>query len=849
MRLVTYDCEVFAYDWLVTLKDKATGHRTRIWNDNAALSEAISDDCIYIGFNSKHYDQFIIKAIIADFTPEEIKKLSDFIIHDGQGWDYPALKDFYFAFNNVDIKDDMQAGLSLKAIEGHLGISVQESTVSFDIDRPLTEAERRETEYYCDHDVDTTERLVDIRKDYLKNKVHIGKLAGLTSVKALSMTNAKLTAAMLKASKKPHDDERKYVYPENLKREYIPPEVFAFFDKMYDSSISDKELFSGKLEFQIGDCPGVVGYGGIHAAIPHYFFEETGDRVIRNKDVASYYPHLMTLCGYTSRNIPSAEVFENVLDTRMKAKASGDKATANALKLVVNTTYGALLNKFNDLYDPLMGRSVCITGQLFLMELAQHLYSDIPGLKIVQLNTDGIMVECGKSDLSKLDEICDEWQSRTGFKLEEDAVIKIAQKDVNNYVEVQPCGKSKEKGGYLVKGISTAGAFNINNSCCIVATALKEYFVNGTPVEETINGCDDIFQFQIIAKAGAKYREAYHLVDGVKEPVQKVNRVYATADERYGKLFKVKAEDESTAKIEMLPDHCIIDNDNNLSISDVDKQFYIEMAKKRVNDFMGVKPEKRRTKQMPTTKPASAKPKEAEKEANVYRRLLTARVKFLDSGVEKSGKNMHLSFKYFELEDIVPPATKIFDEVGLIPLVSFTTDMATMTVVNIDNPEETIAFTAPFNQIAPIMSNAGKQATNEMQALGSSVTYMRRYLYMIALDVCENDSIDATLGDPSCTPEVSATSESASANKKIPVTAEQRKKTKESLTETDGNATPLQIKGLKAVLKKLREADPSKEDMIANIAVQTEGFTVITKSDCEALINRINDMLEKEGEE
>lgn len=98
-------------------------------------------------------------------------------------------------------------------------------------------------------------------------------------------------------------------------------------------------------------------------------------------------------------------------------------------------------------------------------------------------------------------------------------------------------------------------------------------------MEETINGCDDIFQFQIIAKAGAKYREAYHLVDGVKEPVQKVNRVYATADERYGKLFKVKAEDESTAKIEMLPEHCIIDNDNRLSITDVDKTFYIEMAK------------------------------------------------------------------------------------------------------------------------------------------------------------------------------------------------------------------------------------------------------------------------------
>ena len=830
MRLATYDCEVFAYDWLVVFKDKETGQRTRIWNDNEVLKMALSEDSVYVGFNSKHYDQFIIKAIAAGFTPQEIKQVNDYIIGGGQGWECPLLKEFYFRFNNVDIKDDMQMGLSLKAIEGHLGMSVKESSVPFDIDRPLTEEERQEVEFYCDHDVDTTEKVVDIRKDYLKNKIHIGRLAGLSYVKAMGMTNAKLTAALLKAQAQPHDDERKYVYPENLKREYIPQEIFDFFGRMYDSSISDKELFSDKQTFSIGDCPGVVGYGGIHAAIPNYFFTESEDRVIRNKDVASYYPHLMTLCGYTSRNIPSAEVFENVLETRMKAKASGDKATANALKLVVNTTYGALLNKYNDLFDPLMGRSVCITGQLFLMELAQHLYKDIPGLKIVQLNTDGIMVECDRKDLSLLDEICDEWQSRTGFELETDSVSRIAQKDVNNYIEVQENGKAKSKGGYLVRGISTVGAFNINNNACIVATALKEYFVNGIPVEDTINGCDDIFQFQLIAKAGVKYREAYHLVGDEQVPVQKVNRVYATKDERYGKLFKVKAENDSTAKIEMLPEHCIIDNDNQLSISDVDKTFYIEMAKKRVNDFKGIKPERktRRTKKMASTSKSTTP-------TNVYQKLMMARAKFLESDVQKTGKNMHLSFKYFELEDIVPTAIRIFNEVGLIPIVNFTTDVATMDIVNTETPGEVIQFVAPFNQIAPIVSNAGKQATNEMQALGSSITYMRRYLYMIAMDICESDSIDASAGVPAPA--------AASTPKAPPATPEQRQEVKQELTAPADNATALQIKGLKAVLKKLKDADPAKEEMIAQIAVQTQGFTVISKADCETLIQRITAML------
>ena len=832
MKIVTYDCEVFSHDWIVVFKDKETGIFTVVHNDNEALRSCISEDAIYIGFNSKHYDQYIIKGICADFSPQELKQLNDYIIAGNQGWQYPLLNGFYFSFNNVDIRDDTQQGLSLKAIEGHMGISIQETEVDFNLDRPLTQEELDQTIFYCKHDVDATEKLTDIRKDYLKNKINLGRMAGLTDTKAMAMTNGKLTAAMLKATAQKHDDERQYVYPDNLRREYIPQEVFDFFDRMYDPNISDAEYFKSKLKISVGECPVTIGFGGIHGAIPNYFWSEQEDpeEAIRNKDVGSYYPHLCTINGYTSRNIPSPQVYENVLESRMKAKADGDIATANALKLVCNTTYGCLLNQYNDLYDPLMGRSVCISGQLYLLELARHCYQDIPGLKIVQLNTDGIMVRCRKEYLSQLDEICDEWQSRTGFELETDSVIKIAQKDVNNYVEIQEGGKAKAKGGYLVKGISTVGAFNINNSCCIVDTALKEYFVNGTPVEETIENCNDIFQFQIIAKAGEKYKEAYHVVGDRKEQVQKVNRVYATADTRYGKLFKVKAEDDTTAKIESLPEHCIIDNDNQLTIADVDKNFYIEMARKRVNDFMGIKPEKksRRKKDMATATKTTKEP------MNVYQKLIEARSQFLNDGVEKSGKNMNVGFKYFELTDIVPSVTKIFKELGLIAIDKFTNETAYMTIVNCDAPEETIEFEAPFNQIAPIVSNAGKQVTNEMQALGSSITYMRRYLYMIAMDIVENDEIEPQITND--TP--------AEAPKKAPATPEQRQEVKQELTAPAENASTLQIKGLKAVLKKLKDKDPSKEEMIAKIAVETQGFTVISKSDCETLINRISEMLE-----
>lgn len=507
----------------------------------------------------------------------------------------------------------------------------------------------------------------------------------------------------------------------------------------------------------------------------------------------------------------------------MKAKAAGDTATANALKLVVNTTYGAMLNKYNDLYDPLMGRSVCITGQLFLLELAQHLHKDVDDLRIVQLNTDGIMIEFDDSQYDQVQEILKEWQSRTGFELEEDSIAQIAQKDVNNYVEVQPSGKFKTKGGYLVRGIAPAGAFNINNNATIVAKTLVEYFVHGTPPEDTINACDDIFQFQIIAKAGAKYREAYHMVDGEKIPVQKVNRIYATKDPRYGKLFKVKAENDSEAKIEMLPDHCIIDNDNHLTIADVDKQFYIDMAKKRINDFMGIKPEKK------GRKTNMANPK------NVYQKLLEARVLFMEEDVKKSGKNMKMSYKYFELQDIVPVATPIFQKVGLLPVVTFDNDSAVMTIFNVDNPGEFVIFTSPMRDIEPIISTkTGGEVTNAIQRLGSVETYQRRYLYMVALDIVESDSIEPNTGDnPPPAPKPQA-----------PATPEQRQEVTKTLTAPEGNATELQIKGLKAALAKLLEADPTKEDFISQIALQTNGFTEISKADCEQLVQAVTTMLE-----
>jgi hypothetical protein len=544
-------------------------------------------------------------------------------------------------------------------------------------------------------------------------------------------------------------------------------------------------------------------------------------------------PHLMTINGYTSRNMPHPEVYAEMLERRMQAKKSGDKQTANALKLIANTTYGATLNQYNELYDPLKARSVCISGQLYLLELANHLIQDVPNLKVVQLNTDGIMIEFDDHYYNIVLDITNEWQQRTGFSLEEDRVWAIYQKDVNNYVEIAPDGTAKIKGGYLVRGIAPAGAFNVNNNAVIVAEAIKDYFVHDVPPEVTIVNCDDISKFQLIAKAGSKYKDAYHIVNGERQPIQRVNRVYATNDPTYGKLYKVKAADDSEAKIERLPEHCIIDNTaiddpEHTKVDKIDKDWYIAQAKDGINKFLGI--EEKKTKERKSKMP-TAKTQEAPK-LNVCQKLLTARCKFLESQVQKSGKNMKLKYKYFELDDIVPVALPIFQEVGLLPVTTFTNEVASMALVNVDDPMDIITFTSPMREIEPIISNTtGGEVTNAIQRLGAVETYQRRYLYMIALDIVEADEMEAMTG---MAPEVTIPVPAP----KVPVTPLEREEIKQKLTAPEAAADELQLNALKEAVKRLRKA--GNEDKAVALALETKGFTAISKTRCEELIKEIN---------
>lgn len=596
----SWDIEVYSYDWFVDFFDDKNHIHHTFHNDYDGVIDFMEYCDLMYSFNGKHYDRYIFNAILNRKSPEWIKALNDDIIQNGMnGYESEYGRGLYSHYQFYDLMDDTQEGLSLKSFEAHMGFPIVECEVDFNLQRALTREECEQVIKYLHKDTENTALLCKERKNYLDTKISIGKKCGLTPAESLYRTNANLTATYLKAKKKVFDDEREYIFPKNIEYEYIPNEVLNFFQRISDPSVSDYDLFynpkSNSFEFYIGECKIKVAWGGIHGAIEGYREEETESREILNKDGDSFYPNIDRVYKYTSRCMSNPEDYTTIIRERIEAKKSDkpeDKQKASDLKLIVNTTYGCKgCGKggvgYNDLYDPLMMRSTCITGQLLLLWLANKLYTKCKTVKVIQVNTDGVMISVDKSERPLVEEICKDFVEKSGITLDTDNIKLVVQRDVNNYIEVQRDGKVKKKGGALVRGLSPIGAFSINNQAPIIAEALEKYLVNGTSISETINNCNDIFKFQLICKASHKYSNAYHEVNGQLVEVQRCNRVYASQDKNLGGLFKLK--DNTMAKqcagTQKLPEHCLIDNNNELTIDRVYKQWYIDVTEIAVMKF------------------------------------------------------------------------------------------------------------------------------------------------------------------------------------------------------------------------------------------------------------------------
>ena len=573
--MYVFDCEVFKYNWLFVFKKVSTGEYTIILDDEDELRRFYEDNqkSLFIGFNNKSYDNIILRAILSKVDPAEVTRM---LIGGKQRWLVQkalGIKDYKLI--SMDLMQDI-LGMSLKEAEGYMCMSIEESSVDFEIDRPLTKEEIEETIFYCKHDVDATEKLLEKRSGYMKSKLNLVKMFELSS-NNLEATNAKLCATVLQATRKSHDDELLYDLPAELilnKPEY--KEVL----KLYTEGPLD---YTKKLKVNIAGVEHLFAYGGLHGALENFMYKGEMWQI----DAASYYPTLMIQYNYMSRNLKDPSKFEEIYKDRIAAKKT-NKAKADALKLMINTAYGAMKSEYNDMYDAKMANQVCITGQLFLTDLIEKIE---PYCKLVQSNTDGILII--PYDKDKIIEEVHKVEQRTRVNFEVDKCSGVWQKDVNNYIMSFEDGHVKTKGAYVTQ--YNDSNFNIRNTGKILDIAVVDYFVKGIHPIDTIMNCNDKYMFQLITKTGGSYTSTYWKTPNGDVKVNKVNRVYASKDSNQGNLYKTKTVEKNEVKtirkdsIANLPEHCIVDNKDAITIDEIDKNWYVQVALKRIADFKGEK--------------------------------------------------------------------------------------------------------------------------------------------------------------------------------------------------------------------------------------------------------------------
>lgn len=626
--MIFYDFEVFQYDWLAVFID-VTNKREHVIINRPDLLKSLYEanrKNIWVGFNNRHYDQYIMKGILLGMNP---KTINDWIIvEEKEGWQYSR------AFNklsmiNYDVMPNPPVGL--KTMEGFMGSNIKETEVPFDIKRKLTKAEIEQTVKYCRHDVEQTIKVFLETVDVF-NAVHgiIQAFPKETSLYDIGDSEARITAKVLECRKRDFKDEfdffflpclrlKKYKYVQDWFEERRK-EALAMGLQDYDKIDKQTWYKSQNLDTIVAGIPHSFGFGGLHGAAAKPIHRKGQ---ILHVDVNNYYPSMLIAWGLVTRAATN-DNFKLVYNTRkaMKKKQvaaakAGRKAEAKQwkkaqlpYKKMLNALSGAMKDETNAAYDPRNNNCMCINGQLMLLDLIEHL-EVVPGFELIQSNTDGLIIWIPDTDeaFETVDDICWEWEQRCSTEqcsilLELDNISEIYQKDVNNYLWIGTDGGVERIGAY-VKGLSA-----IDNDLPILNKALVDYMVNKTPVEQTINNCNDLIMFQKLVKLSGKYNWVEHEQgtgqvmrvtkhrDGTRTETwsypdtqkytYKCYRVFASNRKTDGRLLKRKKIKPKGEKFGNTPDHSFIYNDSVVGITvppELDRQWYIDLAKKRLKQF------------------------------------------------------------------------------------------------------------------------------------------------------------------------------------------------------------------------------------------------------------------------
>ena len=569
-----YDFEVFKYDWLVVIINPIEKTEHVIINDSKQLEEYFytHEREIWVGYNNRRYDQYIMKAILLGFDP---KKVSDYIIEQYMnGYQYStAFRDIKM----INFDTMLRADTGLKTLEAFMGNDIKETSVPFNIDRKLSDEEIKETVKYCKHDVEQTIEVFLARKAEFDAAMGLVKIFQLP-LEYIGKTGAQRVAKILGGTGQPHDDEFEFPIVDTLRL------TKYYTCKMWYRQPGNQD-YKKKQKIKIAGVEHTLAWGGLHGAIPKYY----GKGIYLMADVTAYYPSLQLRYKFGYRNMSNPENFEKIHNENLRYKALGNKAARLPYKIADNAISGQLKDPYSPLFDPRENNAITVNGQLLLVDLIEKLEYHC---QLIQSNTDGILLKMPEryeklaDGLNKwfndVDDIVYEWEQRTGMRMEFDIFYKVFQKDVNNYLLVGPDGKTKTKGAY------TKSLNKVDNDLPIVNKALVDYMVKGTPVETTILNCNELIMFQKVVKLSGKYWAVWH---NGEYTFEKCYRVFASRMSGDTYIGKCKKKGATIEKFGNTPERCFIENGdiNGKTIPrQLDHQWYIDLAKERLLQY-GVK--------------------------------------------------------------------------------------------------------------------------------------------------------------------------------------------------------------------------------------------------------------------
>lgn len=336
------------------------------------------------------------------------------------------------------------------------------------------------------------------------------------------------------------------------------------------------------------------GLGGSHGSAKPKVWDTNDEWIIVDYDIGSLYPSISKSLGLYPQHLGPEfnEQYVKFIDDRLaekhKPKNQRDNVLIEGYKLILNGTYGKSNESKSFLYDPLYTFRTTIAGQIFICMWAERWVKACPRLKFIQTNTDGQTLYVPRVDLDKIRTVNDQLTKETGLTIEETIYSKMCVRDVNNYIGVYEDSTPDHEHIKLKGDYEVYKEYHKDPSMQVVPLAVKNYFVYGIPIRETIMNDTNIFDFCLRLKVNSSADAMFRIVRNskvVEEKLDRTTRYYISTNG--GTLYK-QFKDGRITGVNVGFSATIFNKYVEKSIQDykINYQFYIKAAQKLIDGIV-----------------------------------------------------------------------------------------------------------------------------------------------------------------------------------------------------------------------------------------------------------------------